>query len=116
MMQHAPVHLSERTRVVPRPAPPPGVIELVGWTPTLSSRGLSGGAGQLPSSESVNAVLRGQDGGWAKVVTSTALRAVLIAPGMAFAGARGWRLVGASMLGSATITAFLFVFYGLQQD
>ncbi len=71
--------------------------------------------GQLPSSESVNDVLAGRTNGWPKVVGSTLLRALLIMPGVAVAGARGWRLVGGAFLGSATITAFLFVFYGAQR-
>lgn len=89
-----------------------GAADLVGCAPCgVRRRSL----GQLPSSESVNAVLRREPGGWGKVVLSTALRAVLISPGVAYAGARGWRLVGASLLSSATITTFLFVFYGMQR-
>ena len=89
-----------------------GAIDQIGCAPCgMRRRNL----GSLPSSESVNAVLSREPGGWAKVFTSTALRAVLIAPGMAVSGARGWRLVGGSMLSSATITAFLFVFYSAQR-
>jgi len=71
--------------------------------------------GQLPSSESVQAVLNHEPNGWTKVVMSTVLRSVLIAPGVAVAGARGWKLVGGSLLSSATITAFLFIFYRAQR-
>jgi hypothetical protein len=67
-------------------------------------------APKLPSSASVLCALRGEPGGWVKVGMSTALRAVLIAPGMALAGARGGGLVWGSLLSSATITAFLFIF------
>jgi hypothetical protein len=66
---------------------------------------------KLPSSASVLCALRGEPGGWGKVMMSTGLRALLIAPGMAVSGARGARLVGGSLLASATITAFLFIFY-----
>ncbi len=65
----------------------------------------------LPSSESVAAALRGDPGGWGKVAASTALRAVLIAPGMWVAGGRGWRLALGSLTASASITAFIFLFY-----
>ena len=71
---------------------------------------------QLPSSESVNAVLRGEQGGWGKVVISTALRAILILPGMALSGVRGSRLLWGAGLSSATITVFLFIFYGAKCD
>ena len=102
----------------PRPAPPTiGAIDMIGYAPMLPMGNLSGdlgggtGTGQLPSSESVNAVLNGEDNGWTKVVMSTALRAILIAPGLAMVGARGWKLAGGSLLSSTTITAFLFIFY-----
>jgi len=88
-----------------------GAIEQVGCAPCGGRRR---NLGQLPSSESVNAVLDGQPNGWTKVAMSTALRAILIAPGMALSGARGWRLVSSSLLSSATITAFLFIFYSAQ--
>ncbi len=98
----------------PRPAPPTiGAIDMIGYAPLLPMGNLGGGTGtgQLPSSESVNAVLDGEDNGWMKVVMSTTLRAILIAPGLALAGGRGWKLVGGSLLSSTTITAFLFIFY-----
>ncbi|MCP4204266.1 MAG: hypothetical protein GY769_20305, partial [bacterium] len=44
------------------------------------------------------------------------LRAILIAPGMALAGAKGRNLILGSLLSSATITAFLFIFYGAKND
>ena len=104
-------------RVAPRPAPPSiSAIDMVGWAPTFPHAGTLSGTGQLPSSESVNAVLTGQENGWLKVTMSTVLRSILIAPGLAVAGARGWKLVGGSLLSSTTITAFLFVFYGLHSD
>lgn len=90
-----------------------GAIDQIGCAPCGMQRRQMGA---LPSSESVNAVLQREPGGWAKVVTSTALRALLIAPGMAVAGARGGRLVAGSLLSSATITAFLFVFYSAQRS
>jgi len=99
-------------RNAPRPAPPSiGAIDMIGYAPTLPVGLLNGGTGQLPSSESVNAVLAGEANGWLKVAMSTALRAILISPGMAVAGARGWSLVSSSLLSSATITTFLFIFY-----
>lgn len=70
----------------------------------------------LPSSESVNAVLRGEPGGWTKVLVSTTLRALLVAPGMAMVGVRGWKLPAGALLSSATITFFLFIFYGAKVD
>jgi hypothetical protein len=66
---------------------------------------------QLPSTASVQAALNGEKHGWGKVAASTALRALLIMPGVALSGARGKDLVMGSLLGSATITAFIFFFY-----
>ena len=71
-------------------------------------------APSLPSSASVQAAINGEKNGWGKVVLSTALRALLIAPGVAISGARGKDLVTGSLLGSATITAFIFFFYKTQ--
>lgn len=70
--------------------------------------------GTLPSSEAVQSALAKRPGGWGKVVVATALRALLIAPGMAVAGARGTKLATGALLSSATITAFLFIFYRSQ--
>lgn len=71
---------------------------------------------QLPSSESVVSALRGEKNGWGKVVISTGLRAVLIMPGLALAGARGRNLIWGSLLSSTTITAFIFFFYSAKCD
>lgn len=72
------------------------------------------GAGEtphLPSSESVLSAINGEPGGWGKVLASTLLRALLVAPGVWFAGGRGARLVGGSLVASTSITAFLFLWY-----
>lgn len=68
-------------------------------------------APKLPSSASVLAVIHGERGAWFKVVTSTVLRALLIAPGLYWSGVRGDSLVTSAALGSSGITAFLFVYY-----
>jgi hypothetical protein len=65
----------------------------------------------LPSSESVQAAIRGEEGAVVKVVVSTALRSLFIMPGMALVGVRGGKLIAGSLLSSATITAMLFLFY-----
>lgn len=70
----------------------------------------------LPSSASVHSALRGEPGSWMKVAVSTSLRAVLISPGVAAAGARGWKLVGGSLLSSVSITLFIFLFYAAKRD
>ena len=72
--------------------------------------------GQLPSSDAVKTVLEGGKGGWWKVLVSTTLRGLLMTPGLYIVGIRGWQLVGAAMIGSATITTFLFIFYGAKLD
>lgn len=65
----------------------------------------------LPSSESVLAALRGEPGGWGKVLLSTLLRSLLIAPGVFLAGGRGWRLAAGSLVASSSITTFLLIWH-----
>jgi hypothetical protein len=74
---------------------------------------IAGGVGTatLPSSESTLAAIRGEPGSWAKVLFTTTLRALIIAPGVWVGGGRGWRLVGGSLVGSVGITAFLFFWH-----
>lgn len=70
----------------------------------------------LPSSQSVLGALRGEPGGWTKVFLSTLLRTLLIAPGMWFAGGKGWRLWAGAASASTTITVFLFFWYAAQEN
>lgn len=65
----------------------------------------------LPSSESVLAALRGEPGGWGKVLLSTLLRSLLIAPGVFLAGGRGWKLAAGSLVASSSITTFLLIWH-----
>lgn len=69
----------------------------------------------LPSTESTLSALRGEPGGWGKVVSTTLLRALIIAPGVWVGGGRGWRLVGGSLVGSVGITAFLFLWHSMHE-
>lgn len=64
-----------------------------------------------PSSYAIAGVLEGERGAWGKVLVGTAQRSAFLAPGLALAGVRGERLVSASLLGSLSITASLFVLY-----
>lgn len=74
------------------------------------------GAVPLPSSNAVGEVLAKKPGGWWHVVTTTSLRALLIAPGVALGGARGGRLILGSLVGSLGITTALFLWHAAQQD
>ena len=67
----------------------------------------------LPSSTAVGEVLGGEPGGVFHLLTSTVLRAFLIAPGVALGGARGGRLIAGSLVGSLGITTMLFLWHGL---
>lgn len=69
----------------------------------------------LPSSQSVLSVIRGEPGGWGKVALSTTLRTVLLLPGMWLAGGKGWRLWAGASAASMTITVFLFFWYAAQE-
>lgn len=76
---------------------------------------LRGAPTDLPSSQSVLSVIRGEPGGWGKVLLSTSLRTLLIVPGMWFAGGKGWKLWAGAGAASATITIFLFFWYAAQE-
>ncbi len=65
----------------------------------------------LPSSDSTLSFLRGEPGGFGKVLTTTLLRALILAPGVWVGGGRGWRLVAGSLVSSLSISAFLFLWY-----
>lgn len=65
----------------------------------------------LPSSDSTLSFLRGEPGGFGKVLTTTLLRALILAPGVWVGGGRGWRLVTGSLVSSLSISAFLFLWY-----
>jgi len=67
----------------------------------------------LPSSTAVGEVLGGEPGGVLHVLTSTLLRAFLIAPGVALSGARGGRLVAGALVGSLSVTVGVFLWHGL---
>jgi hypothetical protein len=64
----------------------------------------------------VLSVIRGEPGGWAKVLFSTFLRTLLLVPGMWFAGGKGWRLWAGAGAGSVSITVFLFFWYAAQEN
>lgn len=76
---------------------------------------LAGAPTDLPSSQSVLSVIRGEPGGWGKVLLSTSLRTLLIVPGMWFAGGKGWKLWAGAGAASTTITIFLFFWYAAQE-
>jgi len=74
------------------------------------------GAVPLPSSNAVGEVLESKPGGWWHVATTTALRALLIAPGVAIGGARGGRLIVGSLVGSLGITTALFLWHAMEKS
>ena len=74
------------------------------------------GKASLPSSASVQGLLEGQPGGLGRVVASTALRSVLILPGLLVAGVAPRRALLGALLGSVGITAFIVIYLGLKDD
>lgn len=68
-----------------------------------------------PSSYAISAVFDGEPGAWTRVAFTTALRSGFIAPGLYLSGARGKQLLFGSLLGSVSITAFLFLYYGIKR-
>lgn len=62
---------------------------------------------KLPSQDAVVDLLNGKDYGLAKVIASTALRAVLISTGAYIAGIRGKDLAKASVGGALAIETFV---------
>jgi hypothetical protein len=82
---------------------------------------IAGGVGgsttpNLPSSDSTLSFLRGEPGGFGKVLTTTLLRALILAPGVWVGGGRGWRLVTGSLVSSLSISAFLFLWYSAHES
>lgn len=75
-----------------------------------------------PSSQSILALYRGEQGALLRVVGSTLMRSALIAPGVALAGylsgARGLRLagvtIGGSLVSAVAITGFLAAYYAFK--
>lgn len=69
----------------------------------------------LPSSEAAASFLNGEDGGFAKIISSTLLRALLIAPGLALGGVREpKKVIIASLASSVMISTFILVYLGVQ--
>lgn len=67
----------------------------------------------LPSSEAAASFLNGEDGGFAKIISSTLLRALLIAPGLALGGVREpKKVIIASLASSLMISTFILVYLG----
>lgn len=83
---------------------------------TLGALRRVGGPQDLPSSQSALAALRGEPGALGKVMLTTLLRTLLIAPGMWLAGGRGVRLWMGASAASSTITLFLLFWYAAQED
>lgn len=73
------------------------------------------GAGEcaLPSSSAAKNFLKGEDGGAFEMVAATALRSILIAPGLYLAGVRDRKLIAASLLSSTMITGFVVGYLAL---
>jgi len=69
-----------------------------------------------PTSYNVASVLEKQPGGWGRVMAGTVQRALVLTPGLALAGVRGGQLAGGALLGSMTITAWLFLLYSLRRE
>ncbi len=75
-----------------------------------------------PTMYAIAAALEGEPGGWARVGTGAAQRAIFLAPGiwagLTLAGAkpRFGEVASAAVVGSATITGFLFVLYAWKRQ
>ena len=72
-------------------------------------------SGAPPSAYPISRVIEGDMAGWGGVFTGGLIRSLFIAPGLSLSGIRGKQLITASLLSSATITAGLFVLYGLRK-
>ena len=73
----------------------------------LGQQQIAGIAGPItPSTTAVLSVIRGEEGGWARVFFATLMRSFLIAPGVWLGGAKGWRLWVGAGVASTTVTIF----------
>lgn len=68
----------------------------------------------LPSSSSVAELLEGKPEGIPKVLVSTALRSILIFPGIVLAGVKPRQAILAALLGSVGITSFIIIYMGMR--
>lgn len=71
--------------------------------------------GDPPSTYCALAFIEGQPGAAWRFAGATAVRSLFILPGLAFAGARGWKLVGSSLAASMSISTVLLLYYGYQR-
>ena len=71
--------------------------------------------GSPPSTYAIARVYEGDPGGWPAVAFGTLQRSLFLLPGLWVAGVRGQRFWLGGLLGSASITASLFVLYGLRR-
>lgn len=71
--------------------------------------------GDPPSTYCALAFIEGQPGAGWKFAGATAVRSLFIAPGLVFAGVRGWGLVKGSLFASMSISTVILLFYGYQR-
>jgi len=69
--------------------------------------------GAPPSTYAILAAIEGQEGAWRRVAVATAIRSLMIAPGLWIAGVRGWKVATGALAGSIGITAVLYAYYAL---
>lgn len=71
--------------------------------------------GDPPSTYCALAFVEGQPGSSWRFTKATLGRSFFIAPGLAFAGARGWGLVKGALFASLSISTILLLYYGYQR-
>lgn len=71
--------------------------------------------GDPPSTYCALAFIEGQRGAGWRFLGATAVRSLFIAPGLAFAGLRGWKLTQSALFASMSISTILLLYYGYQR-
>ena len=72
--------------------------------------------GNPPSDYAIEALVRGRRGGLPRTLGLTAMRSLLVAPGLYFAGMRGKKLLVGALAASASITLGMIVLRSLRRD
>jgi hypothetical protein len=72
--------------------------------------------GDLPSSASAKAFLAGEPGGAGKLLLSTGLRSLLIAPGLFLVGIPWKKALLGAAISSLTISTFIIIYMSVKND
>lgn len=89
---------------------------LPGVPNVFEDKGLGKSSGDLPSSASAKAFLAGEPGGAGKLLLSTGLRSLLIAPGLLLVGIPWKKAFMGAAISSLSISTFIIIYMSVKND